>query len=94
MLTPQQNLEEAARLLDEATAQFAKDKESGCFTSVEDATALANSRITLALALNAVPLIGEVRDDYADLRGPGRLGPPPDDSDWNSPEDALYDEKP
>lgn len=67
-MTPQQNLEEAGRLLD-VISEAAKGKQM----SAADVIALANARVTLALALNMVPLVGEFRDDYADLRGPGRI---------------------
>lgn len=72
-MTPQQNLEEAGRLLDEATSQLAADTKSSGFAAVEDVTALANSRISLAIAQNMVPLAGEFYEDYRDLRGPGKI---------------------
>lgn len=69
MLTPQQNLEEAGRLLDHASARIAKMREP----ATADVINLANARVTLALALNMVPLVGEFCDDYTDLRGPGKI---------------------
>lgn len=68
-MTPQENLEEAGRLLDFASSRMNGQKEP----AVADIINLANSRITLALALNAVPLVGELRDDLTELRGPAKL---------------------
>lgn len=69
MLTLQQNLEEAGRLLDVLTESMKR----GVPLIPADMIALANARVTLALALNMVPLVGEFRDDYTDLRGPGKI---------------------
>jgi len=68
MMTPQENLTEAARLLD-VIGKAAEGKP----LSVADTIALANSRMTLALALNAVPFLGDVREEFADLRDPRKI---------------------
>jgi hypothetical protein len=67
MLTPQQNLEEADRLLRVLQDTVGNDKAM----TVTDLIALANSRIALAQALHMVQLaenINKTFDDHESLR--------------------------
>ena len=64
MQTPEEHLSAAEDLLIKAQAAYAATAHA----PASEIVALANAHVTLALAINAIPLLGELGGELHDLR--------------------------